>query len=188
MDRVRRSAHGATAPLLVVGSGLVPTRAVGEAGGALARAGVRVASFRDRLPVCASTSGRQGRRSGSFRGVVVRIRRHTEEFTTRATLRSSAPSHAVPVRVDPRPQNCRVDRHLIDARPMSGTGGIRTPGPVKVVRFQGGCIRPLCHRSADDATGASRVGPPGARRRRYAPRPGLGPDGEVPERPNGMPC
>ena len=34
-----------------------------------------------------------------------------------------------------------------------GTGGIRTPGPVKVVRFQGGCIRPLCHRSARHATG-----------------------------------
>ncbi len=29
----------------------------------------------------------------------------------------------------------------------SGTGGIRTLGPVRAVRFQGGCIRPLCHRS-----------------------------------------
>ncbi len=54
---------------------------------------------------------------------------------------------------------------------IGGTGGIRTPGPVKVVRFQGGCIRPLCHRSAFDDTGLCSLLP-----------------GEVPERPNGMPC
>ena len=28
-----------------------------------------------------------------------------------------------------------------------GTGGIRTPGAFRPGRFQGGCIRPLCHRS-----------------------------------------
>ena len=32
-----------------------------------------------------------------------------------------------------------------------GSGGIRTPGPVRDVRFQGGCNRPLCHASADQA-------------------------------------
>jgi Phage integrase family len=28
-----------------------------------------------------------------------------------------------------------------------GSGGIRTPGPSRVARFQGECIRPLCHAS-----------------------------------------
>ncbi len=54
---------------------------------------------------------------------------------------------------------------------IGGTGGIRTPGTFQFVRFQGGCIRPLCHRSVFDDTGLCCVLP-----------------GEVPERPNGMPC
>ena len=41
---------------------------------------------------------------------------------------------------------------LVDALCLGGTGGIRTPGPVKVVRFQGGCIRPLCHRSVSQVS------------------------------------
>jgi hypothetical protein len=35
----------------------------------------------------------------------------------------------------------------------SGTGGIRTPGGANLGRFQGGCIRPLCHRSGPEVTG-----------------------------------
>jgi integrase len=33
-----------------------------------------------------------------------------------------------------------------------GSGGIRTPGPLRGSRFQGECIRPLCHASTVDAT------------------------------------
>ena len=29
-----------------------------------------------------------------------------------------------------------------------GSGGIRTPGPSRDARFQGECIRPLCHASS----------------------------------------
>jgi len=53
-----------------------------------------------------------------------------------------------------------------------GSGGIRTPGTLRYVRFQGGCNRPLCHASAGQgrgrSAGAVRGGacPPGARRRR----------------------
>jgi hypothetical protein len=34
-----------------------------------------------------------------------------------------------------------------------GTAGIRTRGGANLGRFQGGCIRPLCHRSGPDVTG-----------------------------------
>ena len=33
------------------------------------------------------------------------------------------------------------------SEPQRGSGGIRTPGPLRVSRFQGECIRPLCHAS-----------------------------------------
>ena len=33
-----------------------------------------------------------------------------------------------------------------------GSGGIRTPGPSRDARFQGECIRPLCHASRPQAT------------------------------------
>lgn len=49
----------------------------------------------------------------------------------------------------PRPVGVDLPREI--AGLIGGTGGIRTPGPVKVVRFQGGCIRPLCHRSVPHA-------------------------------------
>lgn len=45
--------------------------------------------------------------------------------------------------------------------PCSGAGGIRTPGPLQVGRFQGGCIRPLCHRSARQRRGTLRRRRPG---------------------------
>ena len=44
-------------------------------------------------------------------------------------------------------------RGLTTAGALRGTGGIRTPGAFRLVRFQGGCIRPLCHRSTDEPTG-----------------------------------
>ena len=37
-----------------------------------------------------------------------------------------------------------------------GSGGIRTPGPSRDARFQGECIRPLCHASMPQATRATR--------------------------------
>lgn len=45
--------------------------------------------------------------------------------------------------------------YLVTGLAIGGTGGIRTLGPVKVGRFQGGCIRPLCHRSAREASAAT---------------------------------
>jgi hypothetical protein len=60
---------------------------------------------------------------------------------------------------------------LLDLALLGGTGGIRTPGTFQFVRFQGGCIRPLCHRSDFYDIGLGFTLP-----------------GEVPERPNGMPC
>ena len=62
-------------------------------------------------------------------------------------------------------------KSLVNVLCLGGTGGIRTPGTFQFVRFQGGCIRPLCHRSVFHDTGLCCVLP-----------------GEVPERPNGMPC
>ncbi len=41
----------------------------------------------------------------------------------------------------------RVAPYLVRALLSGGTGGIRTPGALRLVRFQGGCNRPLCHRS-----------------------------------------
>jgi integrase-like protein len=47
----------------------------------------------------------------------------------------------------------RTDTGTRSSRPAltlvkgGGSGGIRTPGPSRVARFQGECIRPLCHAS-----------------------------------------
>ena len=48
---------------------------------------------------------------------------------------------------------------LVDTLHLGGTGGIRTPGPAKVGRFQGGCNRPLCHRSGRHVTGVHSEAP-----------------------------
>ncbi len=94
---------------------------------------------------------------------------------------------------------------LLDALCLGGTGGIRTPGTLRFVRFQGGCIRPLCHRSVCKVSEcgrhvhlhkrveyaiahlnrvASDSTVPFVRFVAYT----LLLPGEVPERPNGMPC
>ena len=39
----------------------------------------------------------------------------------------------------------------------SGTGGIRTPGPLRASRFQGECICPLCHRSVHQVSDRGRA-------------------------------
>ena len=53
------------------------------------------------------------------------------------------------------------DKALIppaDPGPLScGSGGIRTPGPFRDSRFQGECIRPLCHASARQRSRSPRL-------------------------------
>ena len=69
-----------------------------------------------------------------------------DEKAAALTRLGTAVAGALPsgVAVKPARRGCGHQR----MRPVTcGSGGIRTPEPLRVSRFQGECIRPLCHAS-----------------------------------------